>query len=763
MTASGTPGIIQFFGSSSALDSSSLFQFDKVGARLAIGTTSTSSTLTIQGQVGTANLLTVSSSSGATLLALTPAGNLAVGTSNPISRLQVEGATSASGANAIASIYSSSTLSNTTASGFEFGNRFLNTVNGSATGTYDGLFVRMTDSTSNATNTVRGIEVQAYSGTNTAGINAGITAFGKTFGVQGITTGEAGGTVAPAGVYAELQHPTNGNALRVYSATATSATLLSVYQETSAYTGNALTIDLGNNSGSFASGTFINLKVAGASKFSVNQAGKVTATGGFNGQCLSSGNFGSSTSGSCNMDVAEIYHASEAVGAGDVLTADLPANLETSTSTPYVKRSTKAYDPHVLGVVSTAPGLILGLSHGDVLLGGDSTVYINNPAASTSPAVALTGRVPVKVTNENGNIEPGDFLTSSAQFPGYAMKATRSGYVLGQALEGFSSDASSSAGNILVYISPGFESINNTFVLGDDDGQLTNATSTQGATTSLATSFLIDQKGSGNILQLQAGEQDRFLVASSGSLSILANVSTTSTSSVLSVINGSSTLFSINSVGDAQFTGHIIVDKDTAGTATIKTGDNQTTVTFDAPYNSIPKIIATVNGVPSFFYGVINKSATGFTIAANQPMTEDTTFDWVALEQPNDTASESSINLSVISAQGGTATVTSGGGSSSGSTSTPPPAPAADAGTGSSTDGSVAGTSTPPADSTVSSGSTDSTPPADTTAPPADNSSASTVTPPTDTATTPSPADSSAAPTDSGPSTSQTPDATPQG
>jgi len=37
--------------------------------------------------------------------------------------------------------------------------------------------------------------------------------------------------------------------------------------------------------------------------------------------------------------------------------------------------------------------------------------------------LALTGRVPVKVTNENGPIVPGDLLTSSST-PGYAMKWT---------------------------------------------------------------------------------------------------------------------------------------------------------------------------------------------------------------------------------------------------------------------------------------------------------------------------------------------------
>ena len=37
------------------------------------------------------------------------------------------------------------------------------------------------------------------------------------------------------------------------------------------------------------------------------------------------------------------------------------------------------------------------------------------------PAVALAGRVPVKVTDENGPIQKGDLLTTSGK-PGYAMR-----------------------------------------------------------------------------------------------------------------------------------------------------------------------------------------------------------------------------------------------------------------------------------------------------------------------------------------------------
>ena len=47
-----------------------------------------------------------------------------------------------------------------------------------------------------------------------------------------------------------------------------------------------------------------------------------------------------------------------------------------------------------------------------------------NPSEGVNATrLALTGRVPVKITEENGPIEPGDLLTTSSS-PGHAMKWT---------------------------------------------------------------------------------------------------------------------------------------------------------------------------------------------------------------------------------------------------------------------------------------------------------------------------------------------------
>mgnify|MGYP001562030793 CR=1 FL=1 len=96
-------------------------------------------------------------------------------------------------------------------------------------------------------------------------------------------------------------------------------------------------------------------------------------------------------------------------------------------------------DPNIIGVVSSKPAYIMGF-------GSDLKDMKSVP-------VALAGRVPVKVTLENGNIETGDPLTSSSK-PGYAMKAVKSGRIIGYALESF--NAKSKTGKILVFINAGW-------------------------------------------------------------------------------------------------------------------------------------------------------------------------------------------------------------------------------------------------------------------------------------------------------------------
>jgi len=119
-----------------------------------------------------------------------------------------------------------------------------------------------------------------------------------------------------------------------------------------------------------------------------------------------------------SFDFAEMFLSHELLEAGDVVVLDEATN-------EYVKKSTTTYNNMALGIVSTEPGFLAG-----------ANVDFDDPSADQGYPIALAGRVPTKVSAENGPIRPGDFLTTSAT-PGVAMKATESGLIIGTALESF--------------------------------------------------------------------------------------------------------------------------------------------------------------------------------------------------------------------------------------------------------------------------------------------------------------------------------------
>ncbi len=147
----------------------------------------------------------------------------------------------------------------------------------------------------------------------------------------------------------------------------------------------------------------INLKSDGVSVFRVNS----------NGDIYTSADGSINTGGA---DLAERYTSYEALMPGEVVVTD--------TANPQgVVRSGKPYQKNILGVVSTAPGFVAGAYTKD------------------SFPIALIGRVPVKVSDENGPIRAGDYITSGS-LPGYAMRAKQAGQVIGKALQDFDSSQS---------------------------------------------------------------------------------------------------------------------------------------------------------------------------------------------------------------------------------------------------------------------------------------------------------------------------------
>jgi hypothetical protein len=244
----------------------------------------------------------------------------------------------------------------------------------------------------------RGVSGSALNGPNTVGVE-GISASGT--GVHGNTS--AAGSFTEAGVVGSTG-ATNGigvrgvanNGINAWGVYGQSSDGIGVYAQTD--NGFGVYATLTTTSGNLFIGV-----TNGAAKFRVDSNGK----GYFDGGTQNSG-----------ADVAEFIRATDGAEPGDV--------VEIDTGHPgQFRRCATSNSTAVAGVISTDPGV---------------TMNAADPAGApdqTGPRLALVGRVPVKVTAENGPIRAGDLLVASST-DGHAMRAPlepASGSVIGKALE----------------------------------------------------------------------------------------------------------------------------------------------------------------------------------------------------------------------------------------------------------------------------------------------------------------------------------------
>lgn len=220
------------------------------------------------------------------------------------------------------------------------------------------------------------------------------------------------------------------------------------------------------------------------------------------------------------FDLAERYNITGSVEEGDLLVIDPLNPLK-------VKRSTNvAYDRSLVGIASTAPGLILGRS-------GDITM-------------ALAGRVPTKVSPYNGAISVGDPLTSSP-FPGVAMKATKPGMIVGYALE-----SASATGTIEVFVKVSFDA-GSLLRTASDENLLTDQVVVNKQASATVGTQTVDSWG----LTFRGSAWDGSQ-ALNQDLTLFQDV-LSATSSALSVKSGTSTVWSVNQNGTVRMAGDLIV------------------------------------------------------------------------------------------------------------------------------------------------------------------------------------------------------------
>lgn len=288
------------------------------------------------------------------------------------------------------------------------------------------------------------------------------------------------------------------------------------------------------------------------------------------------------------FDIAEIYGAAEPVNQGDVVSA---------AGGQKVKRSSGEYDQAILGIASSHPAALI--DEGAFKIGVDPNKF--NP---NKPWVALVGRVPTNVSASNGAISPGAPLTSSST-PGVAMKAVKSGPIIGKALEAFQCPETSGqcAGKIMTFVSVGW------FVapLETGDGRLATSDLTD-----LDLETLTADTISTDVLFI--GER-KISFGKNGAMKIDGNVE----------VDGEVLARKIS-------TDELVISSETSGNEEVKAGQKSVTIENDrVKENSKILVTFTSDYSPANRLWVSKKEGQSFTVHLDQPVTENSTFDWLII------------------------------------------------------------------------------------------------------------------------------------
>lgn len=363
------------------------------------------------------------------------------------------------------------------------------------------------------------------------------------------------------------------------------------------------------------------LKVSAKGNVCIGLTSCVSALG-VNGNIYATGTI---LGGQASPDYAENITTSDvSIGAADVVVMD-PAQPD------HVIKASQPYAAGLLGVISTHPGFLTNASSE------------NEAGATDQRPLALSGRVPVKVSTENGAIEPGDYLTSS-DIPGVAMKATSAGAVIGKAMGSFDGSSADTTdcqapdgsnyrcGKVLLFI-------DNTYYMSGADADM------QGSSLSLTG----DANISGNL--------------NVGGLTTLANLTVTGNAA----IEGDLTVSGAISTTRLTVNGHIITagnapvvaagqgagtadvgsgitapavavtGNDTSGTITITTGTNTSaatlvTLNFNKAFGSVPRIVLTpanhASAALGAYYDAGTTTTNGFSILTDQAPQANTTYSF---------------------------------------------------------------------------------------------------------------------------------------
>ena len=305
--------------------------------------------------------------------------------------------------------------------------------------------------------------------------------------------------------------------------------------------------------------------------FSVNASGNITGTfaAATNDKALChEGGAGATDAiedctAAATADYAEKYPTAPGITYGQIVVpgSTLIATQDNNHGSQQIAQailSSTPYQGPIYGVVSN--------NYGDFTSAGNNIAELDNPMP-----VALVGRVPVSVVNENGSIAIGDFLATSST-PGAAMKATQAGRVIGMALENWNGEKDT----VMVQV------INTWY-----------------------------QPPVADANDLQGGNANAVVVAD--------NITATDASFT----------------GSVTVAEHLYGSRDMAGRARLNAGDNTVRVTFETPYDFQPVVTFSPRSeelIPGRVW-VSSEDETGFTLnhSAGSSTAYPLEFNWIAV------------------------------------------------------------------------------------------------------------------------------------
>ncbi len=165
-----------------------------------------------------------------------------------------------------------------------------------------------------------------------------------------------------------------------------------------------------------------------------------------------------------SADLAEAYPAIDAgsFGAGELVSIDEKGDGS-------VRKSKNPYEKNLIGVVSASPYDVMGAQ-------SENTV-----------AIALAGRVPVRVSTENGPIAVGESITSSSK-PGIGMRASSAGPIIGKAMQAYDGQGE---GIIMVFVYAGDYVGDGLYLLGSGANTIGESTQNSGTSAEYAEWFKV--------------------------------------------------------------------------------------------------------------------------------------------------------------------------------------------------------------------------------------------------------------------------------